>query len=172
LIGLAIFLVLAFLFVTAQTRPAGEFAMPLSVFEAELAADNVERVDVEGDALVGKLRTQRTIENQPVLTFRTALPPGTTAGWNFMEWLLENRRNATVNVGNDNSLLLNILVPLIPWLLIFFFIWFFVFRQLRKAQSNAAQPMRVIVVNPTGEQQAQQQQQQQQQPAPTAPPFV
>src|SRR5688572_27019368 len=99
-LGLLIFLVLAFLLLpTVKTRPAGEFAMPLSVFEAELAADNVERVDVEGDALVGKLRTQRTIENQPVLTFRTALPPGTTAGWNFMEWLLENRRNATVNVG-------------------------------------------------------------------------
>jgi ATP-dependent Zn protease len=167
LIGLAIFLAVAFFFLTAQTRPAGQFAMPLSVFEAELAADNVERVDVEGDVLVGKLRTQRTIENQPVLTFRTALPPGTTAGWNFMEWLLENRRNATVNVNNDENLLLNILVPLIPWLLIFGFIWFFVFRQLRGAQTNAAQPMRVIVVNPTGEQQPQQQP-----PPPPAPPFV
>ncbi|MDQ3441893.1 MAG: hypothetical protein M3478_16240 [Planctomycetota bacterium] len=149
-IGLLIFLLIGFFFLTAQTRPAGQFVMPLSVFEAELAADNVERVEVETDLLVGKLRTQRTIDNQPVLTFRTPLPPGTTTGWNFMEWLLENRRNATVGVRNNNSLLINILVPLIPWLLIFLFIWFFVFRQLRKAQTTPAEPMRVVVVNAPG----------------------
>ena len=50
----------------------------------------------------------------------------------------------------SNNLLLNILVPLIPWLLIFFFIWFFVFRVLRRAQTTPAEPMRVIVVNPPG----------------------
>ena len=157
-IGLLIFLVIGFLFLTAQTRPAGQFVMPLSVFQAELAADNVERIDVETDLLVGKLRTQRKIDNQPVVEFRTPLPPGTTTGWNFMEWLLENRRNAIVGVRNDSNLLINIFVPLIPWLLIFLFIWFFVFRQLRKTQMTPAEPMRVVVVNqPGAEQQPQQQ---------------
>jgi ATP-dependent Zn protease len=163
LIGLAIFLVIGFLLLSANPRPAGQFEIPLSVFQAELAADNVERVDVGTDLLIGKLRTQRTIDNQPVIQFRTPLPANTTAGWNFTEWLLENRRNATVGVRNNDNLLLNILVPLIPWLLIFGFIWFFVFRQLRAAQATKTEPMRVIVVNPPSEQQP---------PPPPAPPLV
>ena len=32
---------------------------------------------------------------------------------------------------NQSNLLMNILLPLVPWLLIFGFVWFFVFRQLR-----------------------------------------
>ena len=151
LIGLLVFLVTGFLLLSANPRPAGQFEIPLSVFQAELAADNVERVDVGTDVITGKLRTQRTIDNQPVSQFRTALPANTTGGWNFMQWLLENRRNAVVGVRDDNSLLLNILVPLIPWLLIFVFIWFFVFRQLRGMQTTKTEPMRVIVVDPAGE---------------------
>ena len=34
---------------------------------------------------------------------------------------------------NNQNLLSTILIPLIPWLLIFAFIWFFVFRQLRNS---------------------------------------
>ena len=161
-IGLIVFVILGFVLLNANPRPAGQFEIPLSVFQAELAADNVERVDVGTDLLTGKLRTQRTIENQPVIQFRTPLPANTTAGWNFTEWLLENRRNAVVGVRNDQNLLLNILVPLIPWLLIFGFIWFFVFRQLRGAQAGR-EPMRVVVVNSPSEQQP---------PPPPAPPLV
>ena len=174
-IGLIVFVILGFVLLNANPRPAGQFEIPLSVFQAELAADNVERVDVGTDLLTGKLRTQRTIDNQPVTQFRTPLPVNTTAGWNFTEWLLENRRNAVVGVRNENNLLLNILVPLIPWLLIFGFIWFFVFRQLRGMQTTKNEPMRVIVVNPAGEQQPQQQPQQQpppQQQAVAAPPSA
>ena len=152
-IGLIVFVVLGFVLLNANPRPAGQFEIPLSVFQAELAADNVERVDVGSDLLTGKLRTQRTIDNQPVIQFRTPLPTNTTAGWNFTEWLLENRRNAVVGVSDDNNLWLNILVPLIPWLLIFAFIWFFVFRQLRGMQTAKTEPMRVVVVNPPSEQQ-------------------
>ena len=147
-IGLILFVILGFVLLNANPRPAGQFEIPLSVFQAELAADNVERVDVGTDLLTGKLRAQRTIDNQPVTQFRTRLPANTTAGWNFTEWLLENRRNAVVGVSDDDNLLLNILIPLIPWFLIFAFIWFFVFRQLRGAQAGRAEPMRVVVVNP------------------------
>jgi ATP-dependent Zn protease len=145
-IGLLVFLVLGFFFLTARTRPAGEVVVPLSAFEAELMADNVKWVDIEPDQLAGELRTARSIRGENVIGFRTPLPAGTTSGWAFAQWLLENRRNAVVGVNNPSNLLLNILVPLIPWLLIFVFIWFFVFRQLRKG-SKDAEAMRVFVVN-------------------------
>jgi cell division protease FtsH len=38
--------------------------------------------------------------------------------------ILDKRGNAQVSFRNNQNLLLNILVPLIPWLLIFGFIWF------------------------------------------------
>jgi hypothetical protein len=41
-------------------------------------------------------------------------------------------------------------VPLIPWLLIFGFIWFFVFRQLRMQGVRGQQPTPVYVVNSAG----------------------
>jgi cell division protease FtsH len=44
------------------------------------------------------------------------------------------QRGATkVEAKNQSNLLMNILLPLVPWLLIFGFIWFFVFRQLRNS---------------------------------------
>jgi cell division protease FtsH len=38
-----------------------------------------------------------------------------------------------IKVENSGSILTNLIVPFIPWLLIFGFIWFFVFRQLRNS---------------------------------------
>src|SRR5207247_1206744 len=44
-------------------------------------------------------------------------------------------RAIAVKVENNTNLILQVLLPLIPWLLIFGFIWFFVFRQLRNSAS-------------------------------------
>jgi ATP-dependent Zn protease len=77
------------------------------------------------------------------------------SNWDFVRWLLENSRGtATVEIRNANNVLVNILLPLIPWLLIFGFIWFFVFRQLRKtsciktAQAVATGPGRWVPDEP------------------------
>ena len=46
---------------------------------------------------------------------------------------MNKRGDTKVEAKNQSNLLMNILLPLVPWLLIFGFIWFFVFRQLRNS---------------------------------------
>src|SRR5262249_59663679 len=47
--------------------------------------------------------------------------------------LLETRNMAQATVENSPNWVLQVLPPLIPWLLIFLFVWFFIFRQLRNS---------------------------------------
>src|SRR5436853_7182689 len=48
-------------------------------------------------------------------------------------WLSLQSNIASLRAEDNANLVVNILVPLIPWLLILAFIWFFVFRQLRNS---------------------------------------
>ncbi len=46
---------------------------------------------------------------------------------------MKNRGDTKVDAENSSNLVTTILLPLVPWLLIFGFIWFFLFRQLRNS---------------------------------------
>jgi len=67
--------------------------------------------------------------------------------------LLENRHGAQIDVSNEQSLLTTIILPLVPWILIFGFIWLFVIRKLVKVRQVTpsptlpAGPIEVIIVN-------------------------
>src|SRR4051812_10856175 len=125
--GVAIVIAVGFVVLSnSRTASAAQPEAPLSFLQEQLSAGNVKAVDVEHDLLSVELADPRALGGATVKQFRTTLPEGTTSQWTFMEWLLANRRDAAVTVRNQNSLILNILVPLIPWLLIFGFIWFFV----------------------------------------------
>ena len=69
--------------------------------------------------------------------FKVEIPAGNAQQWQMTQYLLskanEKGRVTTLRAENSQSLVVNILVPLIPWLLIFGFVWFFVFRQLRNS---------------------------------------
>ena len=140
-IGLAI----ALFFALQSTKPPS-FEVPLSEMTTEMSNGNVREVVVDGDSLRGHFIKPPV--NRPhasiATAFRVELPPTTSQSWVFMQWLLEHRMDAEVRVENNSNLLMNLLIPLIPWLLIFAFIWFFVFRQLRNA--NAPKP--VYIINP------------------------
>jgi ATP-dependent Zn protease len=121
-------------------------AVPLSTLYAEIHKGNVARVVVDGDELVVTFRTNTIINGMTANAFRTALPPGMSGSWGFMQWLLDNS-GAEVRIEPVNNLLVNLFLPLVPWLLILGFIWFFVFRQFRNVARTRQQPMRVVVVN-------------------------
>jgi cell division protease FtsH len=138
-IGLAITL---FLLLNHSRNAKSAESLPLSTFRELLQDDAVARVTVQDDELSGQLKSnQRT----GIVDFRTTLPQGTSSSWTFTQWLLENRGTAVVDARNDRNLLLQILLPLVPWVLIFGFIWYFVFRQLRKGRLGN-EPMRVVIV--------------------------
>jgi ATP-dependent Zn protease len=144
-IGLAVML-----FLLLQKGSGPSASIPLNDLVQELHTGNVRSVLIEGDRLVCQLRATKPNGVTTATRVSAALPAGTTGSWAFTQWLLENANGADVEAGNDQNLLLNLLVPLIPWLLIFGFIWFFVFRQLRKINVRPPQP--VYIVSPPTDQ--------------------
>ena len=151
LLAWAVFLGLAVLLflLLSQRSPAAYQAtgeqIPLSDFAARLEAKQVRSVAIARSELRGDFTSAQTLPGGRVLQqFRTALPEGMGENWAFVNWVLSNRGSATVSVAETNdSVVMNILLPVIPWLLIFSFIWFGVFRQLRKAGKN-----QVVITGP------------------------
>jgi cell division protease FtsH len=134
LFGWVLFIALAVMLIMLLQKGSTQYAsIALSDFWSQLEQDHIANVTIEGDKLSGVLTAQQNIAGQNVMKFQTALPAGTSSSWEVTRDILAKRGNAKVEVENSQNLLLNIIVPLIPWLLIFGFIWFFVFRQLRNS---------------------------------------
>jgi cell division protease FtsH len=157
LFGWVLFIGLAvMLFIVLQSNKTASVEVPLSSFLGDLAAGNFKEVVVDGETLRGWLSTPRPIGNATGVTrIRAELPPTTSQSWAFIQWLNDNRQGATIRVENNQNLMVNLLLPVIPWLLIFAFIWFFIFRQLRAAgrqqqqqQQEEPKPVPVYLVNP------------------------
>ena len=115
------------LFFLLSSKQGPYRTLPLSAFVQRLETGQISSIVLDGDEISGTTAAGGG--------YRTTLPPGMSGNWQFVQWLIETGRGASavVEVRSQNNLLANIVVPLIPWLLIFSFIWFFVFRQLRKA---------------------------------------
>jgi cell division protease FtsH len=133
--GWVLFILLAImLFVLVQGKNRQSHQIDIGDFWTYYTADQVQSVTIEGDELVGEFKSEQQIPNiGKVKNFRAPVPTGNSADWNFTRDILEHKGTAAVKVENSQNLLLQVLVPLIPWLLIFGFIWFFVFRQLRNS---------------------------------------
>jgi ATP-dependent Zn protease len=129
-----LFLAIVLLFALRQTTPA-KHSTSLNEFRTELEKGNVSQIEIGTDQITGQMKNPAGGE----IAFETQLPSGTTGNWEFTDWLLShNNGNATI-VASSGNLLLNILIPLVPWLFIFLFIWLFVFRKMR-GQKNMYQP--------------------------------
>ncbi len=149
LFGWVLFIALAvMLFMLLNKGPSQYASIPIDEFTTRLKEDRVRVVTVDTDRVFGEFSQPETTGNQGarVQRFQVQLPAGTTQSWTFMQWLLDNRHNAMVRVDNDPNWLLQVIIPLIPWLLIFGFIWFFVFRKLRTGQSAEIKPWPVYIV--------------------------
>jgi len=143
LVGWFIFGVLCislFYLLNKETRPYT--TLNLSDVVGQLKNGNVRVISMETDQIKGEFinptpfaMAQSQSSPQPVVRFRAAIPPDPDK-YSFLIWLLENRGKADILAENNQNLLVSILLPLIPWLLIFGFIWFFVFRQLRNSAST------------------------------------
>jgi ATP-dependent Zn protease len=146
--GWVLFLGLAVILFLLMSQRAPEARYPriaLSELATRLEAGEVQSLVVEGDEARGRFVQPRTLPSgQTSSDFRCQLPEGAGGDWHFFEWLLEHRGEAEVSVMNSSTIVMNILLPLIPWLLIFFFIWFFVFRQLR----NVGRSQQMVITGP------------------------
>jgi ATP-dependent Zn protease len=145
LLGWLLFVAVAFLlFIWLKQQSPVYTTVPFSDFYDELIAGNVGRIVIDDNEITGWFTTPHRTGGQVVSSFRAYLPSGVSGSWPFMQWVMENRHGATVAAEPNNNILVNFILPFIPWLLILAFIWFFVFRTLRNRQN---QPMPVVVMN-------------------------
>ena len=104
-----------------------------AVSAAPAQRPTVERIDIDGAELSGKFAGKTQIAGQTYENFKVQLPPEVASNWLFHQWLLTHCGDAKVEIKSNNSYVMNIILPVVPWLLIFAFIWFFVFRQIRNS---------------------------------------
>src|ERR1700733_6153151 len=131
-IGLAVML-----FMLVQKQSRNYTPINLDTFWTNLNNGKVKELTISGDEIQGQFSQKIPSPNSPDIEFfRTTLPTGTSSGWDFTRDILKaagNHEGVAVKVENNQNILLQVILPLIPWLLIFGFIWFFVFRQLRNS---------------------------------------
>src|SRR5688572_19209049 len=133
--GWVLFILLAvMLFVLVQGKNRAVERINWNEFWTLHTTNQVRELTIEGDEITGELRdTFKTADGRQVQHFRTAVPQGAGSDYALLKDLTVNSTQTSVRVENSQNILLQVLVPLIPWLLIFLFIWFFVFRQLRNS---------------------------------------
>jgi cell division protease FtsH len=133
--GWVLFVVLAImLFMLLSEGKKNEQKATIGDFTTWLEAGQVKSVTIESDEVHGELTNAKsTPDNKSFTNFHVEIPTGVTNDWAFTQWILDHKGTALVDVTNGNNVLINLIVPLVPWLLIFGFIWFFVFRQLRNS---------------------------------------
>src|SRR5437762_1217227 len=138
LFGWFLFLALcAALFLLLNSRGGQYITLNYGDVLHELESKNVKLLSMENDQLKGEFKTAVSFPGaatSSVLRFRADVPPGSLSG-PLGVWVLDHRNGADLVAENSQNLLVTIIVPLIPWLLIFAFVWFFIFRQLRNSAS-------------------------------------
>ena len=131
LIGL---LILLFLFLQNTRRSYQPIA--ISDFETRLSENQVKTLIIDGDDITGEFKEAQTVPpySVKVAAFRVTYPTGTFSGGSgYLSKIMEKRGDAQVNAENNSNILINIIAPLVPWLLIFGVLYFFVLRQLRNS---------------------------------------
>jgi len=133
--GWVLFVVLAImLFMLLSQGKKNEQKVNLGDLATWLKSGKVKSITIEADELHGEFFSAMTGQDgKSSVYFRTEIPTGVANDWGFTQWLIDNHGAGSLDVSNGNNVLLNLIIPLVPWLLIFGFIWFFVFRQLRNS---------------------------------------
>ena len=99
--------------------------------------DKIQSLEIDADEINGTLTGPTTmidvngVSTPGVKEFNVQLMPGEANDWRFHEFLKDNVKSASFRNVNNQNPLLQMLLPLIPWLLLIVFLYVVVFRQLR-----------------------------------------
>ena len=103
---------------------------------SEDATGNIERITFTGNSVNGEFRQaipHPIKDGVEVKEFTAATPPGLTSEADFVAFFEQADPTTVIGAEPGNTLLVQVLVSLVPWLLILGFLWFFVFRPMRNA---------------------------------------
>jgi len=127
-LGWVVFILFSLMLVMmVMTNMASREKLSMDSFKRELEAGNVAEVVIQNDRITGKLKevTGQAQTDQ----FEVEWPPGAIDS-EFTNYILRECQGE-VTFDSSTGVLFNLLINIIPWILVFAFIWFFVFRQLR-----------------------------------------
>ncbi|MBP7935566.1 MAG: ATP-dependent zinc metalloprotease FtsH [Phycisphaerae bacterium] len=96
-------------------------------FMAEVRSHNVKSVVIKSDSIIGELIEVRG--QGETRQFQVELLPGHTDDTALRAEL--DKYKVEFRYDGSGSILINILLGFLPWLVVFAFIWFFIFRQFR-----------------------------------------
>lgn len=99
-------------------------------FRTELSANNVSEFVVSGNEINGRLK----LATGSGVAFHAHF---NKEDEEIATWLRDHKGNANMKVVNESSTLMNLILPLAPWLVIFGFVWFFLYRKVRNQQRQA-----------------------------------
>jgi len=138
LFGWVLFIALAvMLFIVLQSRSPSAQDVSMTELATQAKNGNLKEMVIDGKTIRGTFnRAQDTPGN--IANFKCEIPEAQISSPWYMQWVMDLATKkgditTTVRAENNQNLLVNLLLPLVPWLLIFAFIWFFVFRQLRNS---------------------------------------
>ncbi|MGN6727762.1 MAG: ATP-dependent zinc metalloprotease FtsH [Tepidisphaeraceae bacterium] len=129
--------VLLFLYVSTQSK--GQSEVGINTFYTKLDEGEVSDVKIIGDDVTGTFNPpyKPTDGKPPVDKFKVTFPVMTTSDYNWQHNIMydKNGKSRMIPFSNENSnnLLLNILIPFVPWVIVFVIIWFIFIRQLRNS---------------------------------------
>jgi cell division protease FtsH len=114
-------------------------SLSIDQFYAQLENGNITDVTIKDTVITGKLKTSTGQRVGSSNEFEVSFPQRTLEDYRFIKDLNKKctSKNIALHHENSDNIFIQVLLPLIPWLLIFGFIWFFVFRQLRNSAGGA-----------------------------------
>ncbi len=133
LFGWVLFIGLAIMLWVLFQKGTSKQVIPWSDFVVQLEQGHVKEVKLGEGEVTGTFTSPQQMGAGAITEFRSKVAAKGASGWDAQQFLTQNRNGARISYEGDNSLLIDLVVPLIPWILIFGFIWFFVFRQLRNS---------------------------------------
>ena len=135
LLGIAMVLVVL---LQSQRQQRKEITISRFSQEVDKGSDSaIESLSFQEDGwILGKLSRplEEDTQAEPPLQFKVLYPPSAFEG-GFIENLVQKLPHAKIKAEKTPQLLI-VLANLLPWLLIFAFIWFVIFRQIRNASGG------------------------------------
>ena len=132
--GWVVFILFALMLVMLlMQRSDRRVVITMNDFWRYVENDRIESLVIQDNALKGKLVAGTARGEGEPNEFELKWPPGAIDS-TLVTWIRDNCRNIReVKYDESGALFINLLINFVPWILIFAFIWFFVFRQLRGA---------------------------------------
>jgi cell division protease FtsH len=122
---------------TSNTTTPDTVEVPISTFEQQVKANNVKTMVLQGQDITGQFNTAITVDNNGTtktgVNYHFVSFPNGNA--DMIQLALQHNVQIQAKPASDNNLLLNILINLLPWLLVFG-VFILIFRRASQSQQN------------------------------------